>query len=401
VGRYSPRQQHCLQSAPAWMLCGNGCSEFWVLTGQLEKCQAKLKFKLEPFWGIERKGTMKQRQTELDILRFLATLAVIMIHTGRNPYIASISDSTVMGRSIAPLVWCVPVFVMISGRFFLEPTRDISIGKLLTKYIPRLVFAFVIWSAVYTAYDVWDGTYSNLNIFGILTQYIAGPVHFWYLYMTVGLYLLTPILRKVAKDKMLCTYFLVIFAVYNFTTQYLIYLPKVGGIIGNSVGRFGMDLLAGYAGYFVLGYFFYENRERITTKWETVIYIVGVMLYVLTYVLDANIREELQNNNFVKQYEKPNVMLFSAAIYLFFVKRVSTFRFSEKVQKLFAKTTEYGFGVYILHALVISITTVIPLPAKLPLPGLVVILYVVIIFLCSAVLTALIRKIPIVGKHIL
>ena len=344
---------------------------------------------------------MKQRQTELDILRFLATLAVIMIHTGRNPYIASISASTVMGRSIAPLVWCVPVFVMISGRFFLEPARDISIGKLLTKYIPRLVFAFVIWSAVYTAYDVWSGTYTNLNIFGILTQYIAGPVHFWYLYMTVGLYLLTPILRKVAKDKMLCTYFLVVFAVYNFTTQYLIYLPKVGGIIENTVGRFGMHLLAGYAGYFVLGYFLYENRERIATKWEIVIYTVGVMIYVLTYVLDVNISDELRNNDFVKQYEKPNVMLFSAAIYLFFVKRIATFRFSEQVQRFFAKTTEYGFGVYLLHALMISVTALIPLPTKVPFAELVVLLYAVMIFLCSAALTALIRKIPVVGKQII
>lgn len=344
---------------------------------------------------------MKQRQTELDILRFLAMLAVIVIHTGRNPYIVSISASTVMGRSIAPLVWCVPVFVMISGRFFLDPARDISAGKLLTKYIPRLVIAFVFWSAVYTAYGVWDGTYSGLNLFGILTQLIAGPVHFWYLYMTVGLYLLTPILRKVAKDKLLCAYFLVIFAVYNVTTQYLIYLPKVGGIIEKTVGRIGMDLLAGYAGYFVLGYFLYENRESITAKWETVLYTVGVMLYVLTFVLDVNISADLRNKDFVTQYEKSNVMLFSASIYLFFVKRISILRFSERVQMFFAKTTEYGFGVYLLHALMISVTARIPLPAKVPCSGLVVILYAVMIYLFSAALTALIRKIPVVGKYIL
>ena len=156
-----------------------------------------------------------------------------------------------------------------------------------------------------------------------------------------------------------------------------------------------------HAGYFVLGYFLYENRERISTKWETAIYIVGAMLYVLTYILDVSIGEELRNSDFVKQYEKPNVMLFSAALYLFFVKRVSCFRFSEAVQKVFATTTEYGFGIYLLHALVINITTFIPLPTKLPFPGLVVILYAVMIFLCSATLTALVRKFPVVGKYIL
>lgn len=343
---------------------------------------------------------MKQRQTELDILRVLATLAVIMIHMGRNPYIATIEASTIIGKSIAPLVWCVPVFVMISGRFFLDPAKDITIRKLLIKYIPRLIIAFIVWSAVYTAYDVWNGTYGNLNIFGILTQYIAGPIHFWYIYMTVGLYLLTPFLRKVAKDRNLCIYFLVIFAIYNVVTQYLIYLPKVGGIIENTVGSLGIDMLAGYAGYFVLGYFLYENREKIPVKCEVLIYIVGAVLYVLTYVLDANIGEELRSSDFVKQYEKPNVMLFSAAIYLFFVKRVSTFRFSEKVQKFFAKTTEYSFGVYLLHALVIAFTASIPLPFNIPFHCLIMVVFACAIYMCSVVLVALVRKIPYFGKMI-
>lgn len=344
---------------------------------------------------------MKQRQTELDILRFLATLAVIMIHMGRNPHIAAIEASTILGRSIAPLVWSVPVFVMISGRFFLDPAKDITIHKLFTKYISRLVIAFVVWSAVYTAYDVWNGTYGNLNIFGILTQFIAGPIHFWYLYMTIGLYLLTPMLRKIAQDAKLCVYFLILFALYNVTTQYLVYLPKVGNILESTLGGMGMEILAGYAGYYVLGYFLYENREKISIKWEAMIYIIGVIMYVLTCTLDVNISEELQSSDFFKQYEKPNVMLFSAAIYLFFVKRISTFRFSENVQKLFSKTTEYGFGVYLLHALVISVTALIPLPSNIPFPWLAIVLYAVMIFLCSTALTALVRKIPVVGKHII
>lgn len=344
---------------------------------------------------------MKQRQTELDILRFLATLAVIMAHMGRNPYIASISAPTVIGKSIAPVVWCVPVFVMISGRFFLDPARAISVRKLLTKYIPRLVAAFAVWSMVYTAYDVWSGKYSHLNIFGVLTQWITGPVHFWYIYMTVGLYLLTPVLRKVAEDRNLSGYFLVIFAVYNIVTQYLVYLPKIGNIMENAVDRLGVEMLAGYAGCFILGYVLYENRERISLKWETVLYIAAAVMYVLTYLLDVNLREKLPNSDFFKQMEKPNVVLFSAALYLFFVKRVSKFRFSEKVRKFFAKTTEYGFGVYLLHALVISVSALIPLPAEVPLPGLAAMLYAALVFLCSAALTAIFRRIPVAGKYLL
>ena len=338
---------------------------------------------------------MKHRQTELDILRFLATLAVIIIHMGRIPYISEFWESVRYPTSIAPLVWCVPVFFMISGRFFLDPERIIPLRVLFQKYILRLFLAFIFWSAVYTAYYVWDGTYGNLNIFGILTEYIYGPIHFWYLYAAVGLYLLTPILRKFVQDHTSCLYVLLVFFIYNITTQYLNFIPKVGGIIENVVGRLGLDLLSGYVGCFLLGYILYAYQEKIIQKWEVTIYILGAVMLIMTFFLDISIPEELRQNDFVKQYQKPNVILFSAAIYLFFIKRVSKFDFSPKIRNLFTKTTEYGFGVYILHALVIDLVT---------LTGLVVkptILLALLILSISMFFSFCIRKIPKVGKLII
>ena len=86
--------------------------------------------KKEPCWGNERIENMKQRQTELDILRFLATLAVIVIHMGRIPYVADCWAESSVEMSIVPLVWCVPVFFMISGRFFLDPEKNITLKNL-------------------------------------------------------------------------------------------------------------------------------------------------------------------------------------------------------------------------------------------------------------------------------
>lgn len=343
---------------------------------------------------------MKQRQTELDILRFLATVAVVLIHMGRIPAVAALRETARIEGSIVPLVWCVPVFFMISGRFFLGEEKPLGLKKLFQKYILRLIIAFALWSAVYTAYYVLDGAYSGLTIFGILTQYIHGPVHFWYLYATVGLYLLTPLLRRVAGDRKVLSYTLVLFGIYNVTTQYLVYLPKIGGIAENAVSRLGLDLLNGYLGCFLLGHFLYVNREKITKKWETAIYILGAALLVLTCILDISISEELRNSDFVKQYQKPNVILFSAAIYLFFIKRVSKVRFSEKVRAFFGKTTEYGFGVYILHALVIEFAKFLPISERTP--GLVVMVFgAAAIFLISCLLTAMIQKTPCLGKHII
>ena len=89
---------------------------------------------------------------------FFATLAVIVIHMGRIPFVSDCWASGWLPMSIAPYVWCVPVFFMISGRFFLDPAKDIPLKVLFQKYIFRLILAFLLWSAVYTAYYVWDGT---------------------------------------------------------------------------------------------------------------------------------------------------------------------------------------------------------------------------------------------------
>ena len=344
---------------------------------------------------------MKKRQTELDILRFLATLAVIVIHMGRIPYVSDYWASGWLPISIAPLVWCVPVFFMISGRFFLDPEKNIPLKVLLQKYILRLIFTFSLWSAVYTAYYVWDGTYSNLNIFGILTEYIHGPIHFWYLYAAVGLYLLTPLLRKIVQDKTVCLYVLVLFVIYNIVTQYLIYIPKVGGIVESMVSRLGMESLCGYVGCFLFGYVLYAYQEKITKKWEFAIYFLGALLLILTYFLDTSISDELRAADFVKQYQKPNVIFYSAAFYLFFIKRVSKLNLSEKICTIFAKTTEYGFGVYILHALVIDLISFLPYPAQPISPAVITPLLAICVYLISFMLTALIRKIPKVGKYLL
>ena len=111
-----------------------------------------------------------KRQTELDILRLLATLAVIMIHGGLNPLTDNLMIKYMYRGMHAAIVWCVPVFFMISGRFFLDPERDVSAKKILTVYLPHIIVPFLVWSGVYTAYGLISGSYSHLSTFGVIAE---------------------------------------------------------------------------------------------------------------------------------------------------------------------------------------------------------------------------------------
>lgn len=335
--------------------------------------------------------TATKRQTELDILRLLATLAVIMIHGG-----LGIQTDIEIVKHIyygihAAIVWCVPVFFMISGRFFLDPERNVPLRKILTKYIPHIITVFIFWTAVYTAYYKLSGAYDDLNIFGIMTQFIEGPYHFWYLYTLVGLYIITPFLRKIAENKQLLVYFLILFVILNVTTEYLVYLPKVGDIIQSFADKFCLSMVIGYVGYFMLGYFLWSIKDSVTKRRELILYVIGIMFFIGTILAEALVSPELREADFVKQYMKPNVVIYSTILYLFFIKRVSKINFSERAVKILAFLTEMGFGIYCVHALVNELFQI-----SLPCSS----LRVICIYLISLVLTYLIRKIPYIGKKI-
>ena len=141
----------------------------------------------------------EKRQIELDFLRVLAMFAVVVVHTcGMNTsgMAANNTKGVIFSGICALLTWEIPAFVMISGRFFLDPERAVSVDR-IKRAVLRLAIAFVVWDVVYQIYYILAGTYSELNWKGVIMQAIQGPYHFWFIYMMIGVYLLVPFLRKI------------------------------------------------------------------------------------------------------------------------------------------------------------------------------------------------------------
>ena len=340
---------------------------------------------------------MKKRETELDILRLLATLGVIFTH-GCGIETDSAIARNIMTFLIATVTWHVPVFVMISGRFFLDPERDVSAAK-IKKAIRRLVFAFLFWNVFYQAYYILTGAYSSLNWKGILSQALMGPYHFWYLFMLVCLYAITPFLRKIAGDKKLAEYVLVLFLVFEFLTTYGPDLPLVGATVDQLVAKTNFHFALGFSGYYILGY--YLHRYPVTGRKETGLYVLGISMLLFTGT--ATLWKTLQGaegEEWFSKYLMPNVVIEAAALYTFFVNRVSHIRFGEKVAAAISKLAELSFGAYLVHALVLAFSEIIPWNSIPGNPVLIVVMRVVFVFAASTGAAALLRKIPVIGKKI-
>ena len=79
------------------------------------------------------------------------------------------------------MTWQIPIFVMILGRFFLDPERMVTIKKVKSAIL-RLCIAFVVWNVIYQLFYIITGLNSSLNWKGIIVQSVQGPYHFWYIY---------------------------------------------------------------------------------------------------------------------------------------------------------------------------------------------------------------------------
>lgn len=166
----------------------------------------------------------------LDVLRILATFAVIAIH------VCSQNWSKVQPSSYEWNIfnfysglsrWAVPIFVMISGALFLDNRRTINIKKLYTKNILRIITAFIFWSMFYAIItnDFWGKDRGNIKLF--VKSFIEGHYHLWFLHMILGLYIATPILRKIAADLKTTEYFLIISMIFTFIVPMFFKLPII------------------------------------------------------------------------------------------------------------------------------------------------------------------------------
>lgn len=336
---------------------------------------------------------MKKRETELDLLRIVALLAVIAIHcTGIAP------GSKILTLVAACVTWQVPVYVMISGRFFLDPQRRVSNSKIV-KAIIRIIIAFVVWNFMYQIFYILSGAYSTLNWKGILMQAVLGPYHFWYLYMIIGLYVITPFLRKITENKRLMEYFIVLFILFQGVQYYGTNLPIIGGTIAEILDKFNVHFVLGFSGYYILGYYLY--RYRIPQKKEVILYSIAVILLVVVGTLTVyRTLMEGVNNEWYTKYLMPNIVIVASAIYYLFVERIAKFSFNEKQVKLISKLSEYSFGVYLVHALFIDIMEGVLSKYSTINPVIIFTFMVMIVYALSNVAVGLIRKIPCIGKKI-
>lgn len=343
------------------------------------------------------------RQIELDCLRIIATFGVIILHT------CSLHWGKIGVDTLAWQVfniyegmtrWTVPVFVMISGALFLGREGQ-STAQIYRKNIARIITAYIFWSA---AYSILSFILYDSDVKWAIKQFFQGYYHMWFLFMIVGLYIVTPFLRKIVESEELMKYFLGVSLVFTFI------LPQGISLVTYRFGSIGLELDAilanvnlyftlGYVSYFVYGY--YLNRTKIE-KSRGIIFLLGIIGFLMTIIFTAVLSVKRQSATELF-YENCtiNVMLESTLVFVIGKHSMASLRFSPKIKKLIVMLSKYSFGAYLVHAMIIDFfSRLCGLDARTFNPIFSVPILGVVIFLVSFAISAVLNHIPVINKYI-
>ena len=279
--------------------------------------------------------------------------------------------------------------------------REISIRRIYSKYVPRMVVAYIVWSGIYASVALFTG--GGFDLFW--EQFISGHYHMWFVPMIVGIYICIPFIRQIIKDKKVLKYFLWLSFVFVFLLPQIVTLAndfaseRLIQIVQNIYGKIcsiDLHMVLGYVFYFVLGYFL--NNVEMSKKQRRYVYLLGAVGFLLTIVLDLAVALKTQTccQNYYS-YFSINVMLESIAVFIAF--KYAKFK-NDKVYRIMTILSKYSFGAYLVHVLVIELLSKKGLNTLSFNPIVSVPIIGIVVFVISYLISAVCNKIPKINQYI-
>ena len=257
----------------------------------------------------------------------------------------------------------IPIFIMISGTLLLN--RDYNFKGFIEKRFSRILIPFLFWGSIYVIFSFvfgfTEGKVPDYNsiisiISFIINMFLGQPGylnHFWFVWMILSVYLITPIINKWIKNSSFdeVKYFLIIWLVTCVFTTFK--LPYV---------NIDLRYFAGPLGYFILGYYLHNTKTKLSQNnylWVGVL-IISTFLKVFMIYNNSLIAGSFQG---IDYYDLTTVF---QAISLFLIfkninfnsntrKNITTYFSEGKSANIILSISIFSFGIYLSHLLLFKL----------------------------------------------
>jgi len=339
---------------------------------------------------------LAKRVAFADGIRAYAALSVVVVHTSATLLYTSVGSSgwwiaNVFASAMQPVM---PLFVMLSGILLLDPSKEDSLKAFFVKRVRRVVLPFFAWGVIYLC---WRALFHGeaLSVGAGVKAFVQGTIYsgFDFIYLLVGLYLVTPILRtylRTAKPRDV-SFFLILWFL-------AVTIPPMIAKFAQLQLALKVPVVASAVGYFVLGHALRDVRLR---KLHTALLGFGVVgLTAVTAVGTGMLSTTQKGDFFLYNTLTPNMILLAVSVFLVVKSLPWDYLFSRSTvaRGVVTATSLSSLGVYFMNFMVLETlrsgrlgfvlrgTTVHPL-LGIPMTALVA-------AACCVVLSTALRRIP-------
>jgi surface polysaccharide O-acyltransferase-like enzyme len=338
---------------------------------------------------------MNQRDTRIDSLKVLGAFAVVLLHVSGSVVSTDRyfhSESWWIGNIGEALSrWCVPIFVMISGALLLSQPSDLAPLDFYIKRIGRLFIPIIFWTPFYVLLNAFiEGKFVPLTLGQSLSYLVIGPSnHLWYIYMLIGLYLLTPFLRIIVVSS--TPFVLRLFIIGSFAIAAIEVM-----IVGDDGTCTFFSRSIPFVGYFVAGHYLYTKKSVPRRS----VLALGAIAHGVLICVGTGALLLLSPNRWGILYNwlDPLIIVMSLCVFQLFL---CSLNLNPDKRGWFQGLSRMTFGVYLIHPFWLMVLHEMGVNGFLYHPLIGIPVTTIVAFLLSAMSAVLFSSIPFLRRTVL
>ena len=359
----------------------------------------------------------KQRRVDIDLLRIIACFLVLFHHTrGYQSYAYTDKLPEAWFYSVFTAVTRVnvPIFFMISGAMLFKDKQE-SYRYIFKHRILRIAVVLPILISGLAVIGSFRGYIDNCSIetcFRLTLEgaYQVGGRTYWYLYSYIGVLLMLPLYRKIAKN-MTKQDFLALFLIKLFFTSFLPILNitlnyfNIRSLSLTSTLESSVEF-ATYSDMFfpLIGYYLYHNVDllKVSKKKLYLLFASGILGVIIT--CDLKIREiKLHGLSFSEEYFGIFSYLSAICVFLlikYICQKHDMFASHKKFVRAVTLIGSLTYGIYLFAPFMKWVVysrfvALISSDTYLVYPN---VIYCILSMFVGGCITWLLKKIPVVKK---
>lgn len=290
----------------------------------------------------------RERNNTIQILRALAIIAVVMIHTCPN------GEWQIVCRPF--INFSVGLFLFLSG--YLTKTENDNWSGFCKKRIIRVLVPYIIWTLIYSLPSLVNGNILNV-LKNILTAKAAVPLY--YIFVYIQFVILTPFLGRLAKSKYChLGWFVAPIAILAFK-----YYPMLAGVeVNKFVELFWSDCCLGWFTFYYLGLVLGNKiiERNFSIKTLSILYAISLIIqmcegYGWFMLGSGNCGTQIKFSSLL------STSLFLMIVYVILKKQTVNIK-----SRFLTLLGDYSFGVYLCHVMIMMLLGQLPYYNLIPFP---------------------------------